>query len=406
MDIKVPEVGESIVEALIVEWHFKDGQVVEKGQTVCELETDKVNVEVEAEVRGVLSIKIAAGETVQIGTVIATLAEKEGSEEPPKPADQEKPVHTARLTEKDSAAMAVNPAARKLAEESQVDLSKVAGSGPQGRILVEDVQRATPGPSASLPAPVAEATEPSAPASATAPSATSDSRVHREKMSPLRKRIAERLVSVRRETAMLTTFNEIDLARVQNLRHKHGEHFRDKHGVKLGLMSFFVKAVVEGLKEFPTVNARIDGDEIVYQQFYDIGIAVGSERGLVVPVLRDADQLDFAGIEKQIAELAQKVSAKKISIAELEGGTFSITNGGVYGSLLSTPMLNPPQAAILGMHAIKERAVVVNGEIVVRPMMNLALSYDHRLIDGREAVSFLKTVVELIEDPEEMLLEL
>jgi len=412
MDIKVPEVGESIVEALIVEWHFKDGDIVEKGQTVCELETDKVNVEVEAEVRGVLSIKVAAGETVQIGAVIATLAEKEGSAEPPKPAEPtepaepEKPAQTSASAEKDSGETAVNPAARKLAQEARVDLDKVAGSGPKGRILVEDVQRATKADSASEAAPTAVAAAPSAPASTATPEASGDTRSRREKMSPLRKRIAERLVSVRRETAMLTTFNEVDLARVQNLRHKHGEHFRDKHGVKLGLMSFFVKAVVEGLKQFPTVNARIDGDEIVYQDFYDIGIAVGSERGLVVPVLRDADRLDFAGIEKQVAELAQKVNAKKISIAELEGGTFSITNGGVYGSLLSTPMLNPPQAAILGMHAIKERAVVVEGEIVIRPMMNLALSYDHRLIDGREAVSFLKTVVELIEDPEEMLLEL
>jgi len=406
MDIKVPEVGESIIEALIVEWHFKDGEVVEKGQTVCELETDKVNVEVEAETRGTLHIKVAAGETVAIGTVIATLEVQEGDQEPPEVTPppskaQEKPGSS---TPQSPAETAVNPAARKLAAEAQIDLGEVAGSGPQGRILVEDVQRAakaapsTPGHSPD------EAEEPSAEVPAS--SANDDTRIRREKMSPLRKRIAERLVSVRRETAMLTTFNEVDLSRVQNLRHKHGEHFRDKHGVKLGLMSFFVKAVVEGLKEFPTVNARIDGDEIVYQEFYDIGIAVGSERGLVVPVLRDAERLDFAGIEKQIAELAQKVSTKKISLAELEGGTFSITNGGVYGSLLSTPMLNPPQAAILGMHAIKERAVVVNGEIVVRPMMNLALSYDHRLIDGREAVGCLKTIVELIEDPEEMLLEL
>lgn len=395
MEIKVPEVGESIVEAQIVEWNFQDGDAVRKGQTLCELETDKVNVEVEADTSGILSIQVPAGEIVAVGAVIGSIAEQDVGEAPA----EEKPAAPAPVA-KTSAGKetAVNPAARKLAEEKGVDLAAVKGSGPDGRILVEDVQQA------EAPAPAVAATEKEKAPKEESPPA--EERVTREKMSPLRKRVAERLVSVRRETAMLTTFNEVDLSRVQNLRKKHGEHFREKHGVKLGLMSFFVKAVVGALKEFPIVNARIDGDEIVHQHYFNIGIAVGSDRGLVVPVLRDADIYDFAGIESEIAELARKVNDKKITLAELEGGTFTITNGGVYGSVLSTPMLNPPQVAILGMHAIKERPVVRDGEIVIRPMMNLALSYDHRLIDGREAVGFLKTVVELIEDPEEMLLEL
>lgn len=417
MDIKVPEVGESIVEAQIIEWHFKSGDPVRKGAVLCELETDKVNVEVEAEASGILTIQIEAGETVEIGSVIATLDEQDIADEPPQESNKHREKQDSAASEseqeevsadKDKTISAVNPAARKLAEEEDVDLEQLEGSGPGGRITVEDVQRATKQLSED-PAPKSQQEESQpgkTPGDKAAGSTKDNAREKRERMSPLRKRIAERLVSVRRETAMLTTFNEVDLSRVQNLRHKHGENFHKKHGVKLGLMSFFVKAVVEALKEYPVVNASIDGDEIVYYNFYAIGIAVGSDRGLVVPVLRDADRLDFAGIESQIAELAQKVKDKKIALAELEGGTFSITNGGVYGSLLSTPMLNPPQSAILGMHAIKERAIVVDGEIVVRPMMNLALSYDHRLVDGREAVGFLKTVVELIEDPEEMLLEL
>lgn len=409
MEIKVPQVGESIFEAVIASWNKQDGDSVAKDELLCELETDKVNVELNAEVAGTLKIQVAAGTTVKIGSVIGSIEESSASAEAePKAAEKKAAAPAAAPSQP---ATAINPAARKLAQEQGVDATTLTGSGKGGRVLVEDIQAAakaqpphkshdsqksqdshasqkSPEPKPPQPAPIAN-----------------DERSTREPMSPMRKRIAERLVSVRQQTAMLTTFNEADMSRVMELRRRQQEHFQARHGIKLGLMSFFVKACVEALREFPGVNARIDGDDIVYQHFYDISIAVSSDRGLVVPVLRNADSLSFAEIEQGIAALAEKVQNRKITLADLEGGTFTISNGGIYGNLLSTPMLNPPQCGILGMHTILERPVARDGAVVIRPMMNLALSYDHRLIDGREAVGFLKRVKSCIEDPEELLLE-
>jgi 2-oxoglutarate dehydrogenase E2 component (dihydrolipoamide succinyltransferase) len=400
MEIKIPEFGESIFEAVIASWNKQDGDRVVRDELLCELETDKINVELHAEGSGILSIREAAGSTVKVGSVIGSIAESGGGqasgEQEAKPARETKPEAKAGG---ERAAAPVNPAARKLAREEGIKLDEVTGSGKGGRVLIEDVQIAKDAPQAA-PAPAPKSGEGQGVA---APAA--EERTTREAMSPIRKRIAERLVTVRQTTAMLTTFTEADMSRLMELRRRQQEHFSARHGIKLGLMSFFVKASVEALKEFPLVNARIDGNDIVHQHFYDIGIAVASERGLVVPVLRAADRLSFAAIEEGIAALAEKVRNRKIALADLEGGTFTITNGGIFGSLLSTPMLNPPQCGILGMHAILDRPVVRDGAVVIRPMMNLALSYDHRLIDGKEAVSFLQRIKACIEDPEELLLE-
>ncbi|PLX81287.1 MAG: dihydrolipoyllysine-residue succinyltransferase [Desulfuromonas sp.] len=407
MDIKVPEVGESIQEALVASWLKKDGEQVAKDDTLCELETDKINVEVPAEVDGVLRIKVPEGETVQIGTVIATIDEGPGAtpKDSDKDAEQKPNKHTEKkadsktVTKAETGDTRINPAAKQLAREKGLDPSTIQGSGRKGRVTFEDVRQAAAG----------TVTDKEAVARPEAPDETLDTSgrpTTREAMTPIRQRIAARLLEARQQTAMLTTFNEADMSEVIALRSKHQQHFTKKHGVKLGLMSFFVKATVEALREYPTVNARIDGQEIVYHHYYDIGIAVGTERGLVVPVLRDAGELTFGEIEQQIAHLAEKAVQRKLTLAELEGGTFTISNGGVYGSLLSTPILNPPQTGVLGMHAITERPVVRDGEIVIRPIMNLAMSYDHRLIDGREAVGFLRRIKEFIEDPEGLLLEL
>ena len=402
MEIKVPPVGESIFEAVIASWNKQDGDRVAKDELLCELETDKVNVELNAEAAGILSIQVAAGTTVKIGSVIGRIDQSAAAPAPKatEPATTPPPPKAAPPT----ATAPVNPAARKLAGEQGIDLATLAGSGKSGRVLVEDVQAAAKERESHDSQNSHISHEPKT-TKAAPPVKAGDDRSTREPMSPLRKRIAERLVSVRQTTAMLTTFNEADMSRVMDLRRRQQEHFQARHGIKLGLMSFFVKASVEALKEFPLVNARIDGDDIVQQHFYHIGIAVASERGLVVPVLRDADRLSFAEIEQGIAALAQKVQTRKIALADLEGGTFTISNGGIYGNLLSTPMLNPPQCGILGMHTILERPVARDGAVVIRPMMNLALSYDHRLIDGREAVGFLKRIKSCIEDPEELLLE-
>ncbi|MHB8707377.1 MAG: 2-oxoglutarate dehydrogenase complex dihydrolipoyllysine-residue succinyltransferase [Desulfuromonadales bacterium] len=434
MEIRIPTVGESIHEALLAAWRVADGASVQKDEVLCDLETDKVNIEVTAEVSGTVKIAVPAGETLPVGSVIGTIEpgdapeketpeketpeketpEKETPEkETPEKETPEKEVSEKEVSEEEEQP-AINPAAARLARERQIDLSAVAGTGRDGRITVEDVQAAA---KASQPAgedgqktgrPARE--EPPEPAAKTPPARQeegSDGRpVTREPMSPLRQRIAARLLAVRQQTAMLTTFNEADLTRLKTLRVRHQEQFTGKHGIKLGLMSFFVKACIEALKANPAVNARIDGSDIVYHHYYDIGIAVGTDRGLVVPVLRDADRMTFAEIEKKIAELARKANDRKLTLAELEGGTFTISNGGIYGSLLSTPILNPPQTGVLGMHAIQERPVAMEGQVVIRPMMYLALSYDHRLIDGREAVGFLKLIKEYLEDPEELLLEL
>jgi 2-oxoglutarate dehydrogenase E2 component (dihydrolipoamide succinyltransferase) len=401
MDIKVPEVGESVVEALVAKWHKEDGAQVAKDEPLCEIETDKITLEINAEAGGVLRIKVPAGTTVKIGSVIGLIdetgttkgtekeEEKETSGKTKVP--QEKPAIEPPVEPPVSAvpqpapAQHISPTERKAAREKEVE----AEDKPQAQ-LPQGVRSEEPA-----------VYQPSAPV----PEAGAEERVTRRPMTPIRKRIAERLLAARRETAMLTSFNEADMGRVMELRRKYGEEFQRKHGVKLGFMPFFVKAVVEALREFPAVNSRIDRDDIVSHNFYDIGIAVSGEKGLVVPVLRDADRLHFAEIEQAIQGFVEKIRTNKLALADLEGGTFTITNGGVFGSLMSTPILNPPQSGVLGMHAIQERPVARDGQVVIRPMMYLALSYDHRIIDGREAVLFLKKVKEYIEEPEEMLLD-
>ena len=420
MEIKIPEIGESILEALVANWMKDDGAAVAKDEIICELETDKVNVELNAEVSGILHIVVPVGETVPIGTVIATIEEQDvaettaaepAAEQPAEDVEKEPAAEAAqepaKAKQEQTTSAAVNPAARLKAAEHGIDLDQVDGSGRQGRITLDDVlAHAKTAESRREPEQeqTAEKEQKTAPVEV---EAADDGRpVTREVMTPIRQRIAARLLQARQQTAMLTTFNEADMSWVKRLRGRHQEHFTKKHGIKLGMMSFFVKASIEALKEYPAVNARIDGSDIVYHHYYDVGIAVGTERGLVVPVLRNADQLTFAEIEQQIADLAAKAKARKLTLADLEGGTFTITNGGIYGSLLSTPIINPPQCGVLGMHSIQDRPVVVDNEIVIRPIMNLALSYDHRLIDGREAVGFLKLVKDYIEDPSELFLEL
>ena len=387
MDIRIPEIGESIIEAKLAKWHCQDGAPVSKDDLLCELETDKITLELFAEKDGIISIRLGEGETVPIGTVIATLAETADNVQAAAPA--EVPAH--QPLEAGNA----KPVERKISASIPEREAPAAKPAPPASQPEPSTDTAPPQPGA--PFPPAENTH--------AHQATEERLSRREPLSPLRQTIARRLLEARQQTAMATSFNEADLSRVMELRSHHGERFLERHGVKLGLMSFFVKACVEALREFPIINARLDEDAIVYQHFYDIGIAVATEQGLVAPLLRNADQLHFADIEKKIAELADKARKHRLALADLQGGTFSISNGGVYGSLLSTPLLNPPQSAILGMHAIRQRAVVRDDQIVARPMMYLALSYDHRLIDGREAVSFLKRVVELVEEPEELLLE-
>lgn len=401
MEIRVPEVGESIVEALVAKWHRKNGDPVRKEDPVCELETDKVTLEINADADGILSILVPEGETVPIGTVIATIRETDS------PSD----MHPA-----------LSPAARKLARAKDVRPETIKGSGKKGRILAEDLlKEETAGSSEDQPAPASPelsgiGADSAGPGKQETPAATVKSEenppyvthkerpVTRKTMTPIRKRIAERLVDARQQTAMVTTFTEVDMGRVIALRRKYKDYFQQHHGVSLGHMPFFVKACVEALTEFPAVNARIDGDEIVYQHFYDISIAVSGEKGLVTPVLRDANQLPFPEIERTISGFVEKVRTNTLSIKDLEGGTFTISNGGVFGSLLSTPLINPPQSAILGMHLIQDRPVALLGKVVIRPMMYLALSYDHRIIDGREGVQFLKKIKENLEEPDEKLL--
>jgi len=412
MEIKIPEVGESILEALVANWLKDDGAAVAKDEIICELETDKVNVELNAEVSGILHIVVPVGETVPIGTVIANIEEGEVAEtaaaepaaEPPPSKPETEPT---AATQDQTSTAPVNPAARLKAEERGIDLDQVAGSGRQGRVILDDVLAHAKPAKPPQKAQGEPGEKQASKGESAATVAVDDGRpVTRQAMTPIRLRIAARLLQARQQTAMLTTFNEADMSWVKKLRVRHQENFTKRHGIKLGMMSFFVKASIEALKEYPAVNARIDGTDVVYQHYYDIGIAVGTDRGLVVPVLRDADQLTFAEIEQQIADLAAKANARKLTLADLEGGTFTITNGGIYGSLLSTPIINPPQCGVLGMHSIQDRPVVEDGEIVIRPIMNLALSYDHRLIDGREAVGFLKLIKEYIEDPSELFLEL
>jgi 2-oxoglutarate dehydrogenase E2 component (dihydrolipoamide succinyltransferase) len=398
-EIRVPALGESVTEATIAKWFRQAGEAVKADEPLVELETDKVTVEVPAPASGKLaSIDAAPGTTVNVGALLGMIEEgAAGTAAAPTPKAAEAPKKAEAPAPAAKAAEApLSPAVRKMVEENKVDTSSVPGTGKDGRITKGDVIAHLEKPAAPAPAPVPRA-----------PSAPSDAaREERVKMSRLRLTIARRLKDAQNTAAMLTTFNEVDMTATMALRNQYKDLFEKKHGVKLGFMSFFVKACIQALKEIPAVNAEIDGDDIVYKNFYHVGVAVGTEKGLVVPVLRDADMLSFAGIEKTIAEYGKRARDGQLQISEMQGGTFTISNGGVYGSLMSTPILNAPQSGILGMHKIQERPVVVNGQIAIRPMMYLALSYDHRIVDGKEAVTFLVRVKENLEDPQRTILDL
>ncbi|MCC5808185.1 MAG: 2-oxoglutarate dehydrogenase complex dihydrolipoyllysine-residue succinyltransferase [Opitutales bacterium] len=438
IEVKVPAMGESISSGILAAWHVKDGDTVEKGQHLYDLETDKITSEGTAEGAGVISLKVDEGDEVEVGAIVAEIDESgPGSKKEAKDgdgtsgsdkkkeegkADEEKEEDEEGDEEGEKSGKGeqpLSPAVRRLAEESGVDPADVKGTGKGGRVTKGDMLNAIEakedakendggkksGESGASVTPVdgEKAVVSGGPG---APGGSDSERRTRRKMTPLRRTIAQRLVQAQQNTAMLTTFNEVDMAPVMALRKKHQDAFVKKHGVKLGFMSFFTKAVVQALKAVPGINAQIDGDYIVENHFYDIGIAVSTPKGLLVPVVRDCDSKGFAEIEKSILEYADKAKQGKIGIDDIQGGVFTITNGGIFGSMLSTPILNQPQSAILGMHTIKERPVAVNGEIVIRPMMYLALSYDHRVVDGREAVTFLVRVKELLEDPATMLFEL
>jgi 2-oxoglutarate dehydrogenase E2 component (dihydrolipoamide succinyltransferase) len=411
--IKVPGVGESITEGILSRWLKPDGAFVKAGEPLFELETDKASTAVPAETSGMLKISVRDGDTVAIGAEVGSIvpsdspvetsaSAKENASSPapaPPPSAPSVPAESVRSPSPgaDGGAAPLSPAVRRLVTEEHVDVSSVPATGPRGRLTKGDVLAHLE----SLSAPEVEPTS-----TPTVDSPPRDERETRQRMSGIRQRIAQRLVEAQRTAAILTTFNEADLSRVIDLRSKYKESFKTKHGVNLGFMSFFIKASIEALQAFPAVNGRIDGTDIVYHNYYNIGVAVSTERGLVVPVLRDADSMSFADIEKAIAQFAVKAREGTLAVADLRGGTFTITNGGVFGSLLSTPILNQPQSGILGMHSIQKRPVVVDDQIVIRPMMYLALSYDHRIVDGREAVSFLVRTKEGIENPERLMLEL
>jgi 2-oxoglutarate dehydrogenase E2 component (dihydrolipoamide succinyltransferase) len=412
VEIRVPPMGESITEATVANWLKKPGEAVAEGDVLVELETDKVMVEVPASQAGVLAeVLKAAGETVKLGDLLGRI-ETDGTSKaavPAQPSAQPSPQPAPAATPQPPAAPApprnetLGPAARRLVEEHQLDTTQIAGTGRRGHVTKEDVLRYMERPpQAAAPAPL----PPPAAAKPVPALRVPGEREERVKMSRLRQRIAERLLQAQHNAAILTTFNEVDMSAVMEVRNRYKEAFRAKHGLSIGFMSFFTKACVSALKAFPVVNAEIAGDEIVYKHYYDIGVAVGTERGLVVPVVREADRKSFIEIELEIADLAKRAREGKLTLDELAGGTFSITNGGIYGSMMSTPILNPPQSGILGMHNIVKRAMVVNDQVAVRPMMYIALSYDHRLIDGREAVQFLVRVKECIEDPARLLLDI
>ena len=413
-NIVVPALGESVVEATVARWLKQEGEPVKAGEAVVELETDKVDLEVPADKDGVLG-KIArqAGEDVQIGDVLGTIEEGSGAAaakaaKPRSEAPNAVPAAPAPASAPgdDDKEERATPVAKRMAADQGVDLGAVSGAGPGGRVTKQDIEEYLRGQQPSQPASQPPASSTTAPASQPVAKPTADPRGEtRTRMSRRRRTIAERLVQAQQTAAMLTTFNEIDMSAIMEVRKRRNADFEKRHGLKVGFMSFFTKAVIGALKAFPPLNGEIQGDEIVLKQYYDIGIAVGAEEGLVVPVLRDADRLSFAGIERQIKELAQKAQKGTLAIEDLRGGTFTITNGGIFGSLLSTPILNPPQVGILGMHKIQDRPMAIDGQVVIRPMMYVALSYDHRMVDGREAVQFLVKVKELLEDPEALLLE-
>jgi 2-oxoglutarate dehydrogenase E2 component (dihydrolipoamide succinyltransferase) len=402
IEVKVPSVGESITSGVLGVWNKPDGAYVKSGDPIFEIETDKVTSEIVAESAGQLKHLVKAGDTVQIGQVVASIDEKatapaeaapaakeNGAKEKPSRVEAATPVAAGAARGKN--ADDLSPAVRYQAEEKGINPASIQGTGKDGRVLKGDVLAAADKPASS-----------SAPAATPKPTGE---RTSRKKMSQLRQKIAARLLAAQQETAHLTTFNEVDLSNIMALRTKFQDRFVKKHEVKLGFMSFFVKAVVHALKVVPTINSRIDGDEVIQNHFFDIGCAISTDKGLFVPVIRDADQLSFAGVEKAIGAYAKKARDGKITLPDMEGGVFTITNGGVFGSLLSTPILNPPQCGILGMHTIQERPVAISGRVEIRPMMYLALTYDHRLVDGKEAVTFLATIKEIVENPAAVLLE-
>jgi len=416
LEIKVPSVGESVTEATLAQWYKKEGDQVRKGELLFVLETDKVTLEIEAEADGLLKISKSEGETIPIGGVVGTIDRSAAPEvvEEPAPTEAEEPPPAAPAPPAEpppvepaaeiplAAEPVLPPSVRRLVAEKNLDASKITGTGPGGRITKGDVilyleQAAValpsevPAPQPALPQEVAPAIEES---------------ITRKPMSQIRQRIAARLVEAKQNTAMLTTFNEIDMTRVQEIRAHYKEPFQKKYGVRLGIMSFFIKACVEALMEFPELNAYIENKDIIYHNYYHLGVAIGAERGLVVPVIRDVDKLSFAQLEQAIIDYVKKIQENRLELADLEGGTFTITNGGVFGSLLSTPILNIPQSGILGMHKIENRPVVLDGQVVVRPMMYVALTYDHRIVDGRQAVTFLVRIKEFIEEPDRIMIEI
>ncbi len=406
-EIRVPTLGESVTEATIGRWFKKPGEAVKADEPVVELETDKVTIEVPAPAAGTLAeILVNAGETVGVGALLGSIGEGAGAaavSAPAAAAPAAKPAPAAPAAAPAPAATTMPPApsAAKLMAESNIALD--AGSGKRGQVLKEDVIKAIAAGASAAPAPAAAP----APVAARTPSAANDAaREERVRMTKLRQTIARRLKDAQNSAAMLTTFNEVDMTNVMALRNAYKDLFEKKHGVKLGFMGFFVKACIQALKEIPAVNAEIDGQDLIYKNYYHVGVAVGTEKGLVVPVVRDADQLSLAGIEKKIGEFGKRARDGQLKIEEMQGGTFTISNGGVYGSLMSTPILNAPQSGILGMHKIQERPMVVGGKIEIRPMMYLALSYDHRIVDGKEAVTFLVRVKDSLEDPQRLVLDL
>ncbi|MBS1152312.1 MAG: sucB [Myxococcaceae bacterium] len=393
VDLKVPALGESITEAVVGKWHKKIGDAVKADEPVVVLETDKVTIDVQAPSAGAIdAIAFKEGSKVKIGDTLGSINPSAAGATAPQAAPAEPAAAPAKNG--DGKPKLATPVARAIAADKGLDPASIHGSGTSGRVMKDDVVRA----GAVAPAPAAAPVQ--------VLQRTPGAREERVAMTPLRKRVAERLLQAQNNAAILTTFNELDMSEVMGLRKTYGEKFEKKHGVKLGFMSLFVRATIEALKQFPAVNASIDGEEVVFHHYYDIGVAVSGSRGLVVPVVRDADQKSLAELEKGIAELGVKAKSDKLTLGDLQGGTFTISNGGIFGSMLSTPILNPPQTGILGMHNIVERAVVRDGQIVIRPMMYLALSYDHRLIDGREAVQFLVRIKECLEAPERILLEI
>ena len=422
VEVKIPPMGESITGGLLASWTVKSGEAVRKGQPLFSYETDKVTSEGTAEVDGCITIAIPAGTEVLVGQVIATIEAGAAGAAPapaaapasavPKAAPAQAEVATAAAPKpaavlaKSGAAAEISPAVRRISAETGLNPASIQGTGKAGRVTKGDMLAALEGKTPIMTVASAPASVASAPAAAPAgPVAipSREGRTTRKRMSPLRRKIAERLVQAKSETAMLTTFNEVNMAPVMELRKRHGEEFLKKYGVKLGFMSFFVKAAVQALKDVRAVNAQLDGEDIVENNFYDIGVAVGTEKGLMVPVVRDCDAHSFAGIEKAITDFGKRARDGKIQLPELQGGVFTISNGGIYGSMLSTPILNHPQAAIMGLHNIVERPVAENGQVVIRPIMYLALSYDHRIIDGKEAVTFLVKVRQYIEEPHTLL---